>query len=188
MYNVSKLITVFFILAISACSDEAPVNLLNSSQVEFCKVISHFRDAYASEEKKDFYIDQEITLQNIYDQRIEYLKSVLKGGAVENWEGTISNIVVLKGKGAFLEVELSCEAYLEPQDGLIIGIDTLLYQDLRRYSENSKIMFSGHFITPLNQESLGKYPHQNYYGEKSFSKTGSMREPEFLFKFTAFHD
>lgn len=192
MYNLLKLFAIFPLLLLSACSNESSKTVSgskeNTTQVEFCKVVSDYRDAYFSEKKKNFYIDQKAELENIYAKRKESLKSVLKDGNVENWEGTISDILVSEHKGAFLEVKLSCGASLEAQDNLIIGIDSPLYQDLRHYSENSKIKFSGHFLVPPTKESEGKYPYESYYGEKSFTRDGSMEEPEFLFKFTAFHD
>lgn len=178
-------------VVISACSDDsttsAPVAKQYSQQDEFCKVVSDYRDLYLSEKKKDFYIDQKAALEAIFLERTQKFKSILNSGAVQNWNGTINKILVSEGKGAFLEVKLSCGAYLEPQDNLIISMESALYQKLRKYSENSKIVFSGNFIIPPNADAQGKYPHEIYYGEKSFTAEGSIKEPEFLFKFTDFH-
>ena len=191
MYKLKILFLSLLVVVISACSDESATSAQlvkqYSQQDEFCKVISEYRDSYLSEKKKDFYIDQKAKLKAIFFERTEKLKSVLNNGAVQNWNGTISNILVSEGKGAFLEVELSCGAHLEPQDNLIIGIESALYQKLRSYSENSKIAFSGNFLLPVNEDAQGKYPHEIYYGEKSFTTEGSVKEPEFLFKFTDFH-
>ena len=177
-----------------ACGDEDKSSAnyehekASSKQELFCNVISNSRDTYLEEKEKDFYIDQEAKIQRIYDQRTLKLKELLSDGSVSNWNGEIKDILVSKGKGAFLEVGIGCDTTLEPNDSLIISIDSELYQKLRNYSENSKMKFSGTFITPKAADKNGEYPHKPFYGEKSFGQNGSMREPEFLFRFSEFHN
>ena len=188
-----KIFLIFPLLfLLSACSNNNSNTKIkskeNMTQVEFCKIISDYRNAYFSEKINDFYIDQKTELEKIYSKREESLKSVLKNGYVENWEATISEILVSENRGAFLEVKLSCGASIEEKDNLNIAIDSPIYQSLRYYSENSKIKFSGHFLVPTDKSIEGKYPYETYYGEKSFTREGSIKEPEFLFKFTSFHN
>jgi len=189
MHKLNIVLVSFLAIVISACSDGSSNSEAKaySQQDKFCDVISNYRSLYFSEKKKAFYIDQNASLEIIVTERTEKLKSILGNGTVENWNGTISKISISKDKGAFLDVKLSCGAFLEPQDSLIIRIESELYQKLRKYSENSKIVFTGNFITPPSEDAQGKYPHEIYYGEKSFTTEGSIKEPEFIFQFTDFH-
>ena len=190
LYSIQTIIILSIALIISACSEptgSVQNSQLAQSQVSFCKTISTYKNMYISEKDKDFYIDQKEKIKNIYNNRTEKLKAILGNGKVDHWQGIIKNILVSEGKGAYLEVQLSCDTSLEAQDSLIIDINSPLYQELRSYSENSNIIFSGNFLLPPDGSSANKYPHQAYYGEKSFSENGSMKEPEFLFMFTQFH-
>lgn len=189
MYETTRIaILALIMLTAFGCSqsesDSQKKEQIATNQEAFCEVISSYKEKYLTEKKKNFYIDQESTLENIYTQRTETLKKILKDGVVKNWNGKISDIVLSKDKGAFLEVSLSCGVTLEPQDSLLIPIDSKLYQDLRKFSEKSKITFSGNFLTPPDTESQGKYPYEIFYGEKSFTKEGCIEAPEFLFRFT----
>lgn len=73
-------------------------------------------------------IDQKAILEDIVTERTEKLKATLNNGTVQDWNGTISNILISEGKGAFLEVELPCGAFLEPQDNLIKRARLLVHQ------------------------------------------------------------
>ena len=191
IYRLNIVFISFLAIAISACSDGSsnlsPTVKALSQQDKFCDVVSDYRSLYFSEKEKAFYIDQKTTLEVIVTERTEKLKSILGNGTVQNWNGTISKILVSEGKGAFLDVKLPCGTFLEPQDSLIIHIESELYQKLRKYSENSQIVFSGNFIIPPSDDAQGKYPHEIFYGEKSLTTEGSIKEPEFLFQFTDFH-
>jgi hypothetical protein len=190
LHFTQKILILSIAVFISACSEPTSSiqnSQLSQSQVSFCKTISTYKNMYISEKDKDFYIDQKEKIKHIYNSRTEKLKTILGNGKVDHWQGIIKDIIVSEGKGAYLEVQLSCDTSLEAQDSLIIAINSPLYQELRNYSENSNIIFSGTFLLPPDDSSTNKYPHEAYYGEKSFTENGSMKEPEFLFMFTQFH-
>ena len=135
---------------------------------------------YNHELKKELYIDKERTLNNIFAERTSELKKVLGNGNIENWHGRIKYIKI-KEEGVELHVSLSCNARLESRGDLIIKVATPLYEILRGYHENSEITFSGNFLICSNNAKCDF--HDMYYREKSFTQSGSMDEPEFLFQF-----
>ena len=144
---------------------------------------------YYEEAGKPNYIDKEENEKKIYLDRTEKLKQILGDGKVNQWKGVVDKIISLD-RGAYLDVRLPCNAYLRSNSSysnFIILKDTKLYQKLRRYSENSKIVFSGEFLLPPNKKAEKIMPHLIYYGETSFTNSGGMSEPEFIFKFTDFH-
>lgn len=168
------------LLVITACSDQK--SSLPQQQAKLCETVTRYRELYATEKQKEFYIDKDETLTRIFSERTSELRKVLGEGQVDGWHGTIKKILVSQGKGAFLEVTLPCKVLLKPQDSLIIKIDTPLYETLRQFHENSEIIFSGNFlVSPSN--AAAEYPYKTYYGETSFTESGSMDEPEFLFMF-----
>lgn len=187
-----KSLTILIVLAIlTGCSESNNSSESSkksiSKQEMFCAIITDSKKLYISEKEKYFYLDQESEIQKIYSQRTLQLKTLLGNGSVSGWNGKIGGMTVSKGKGVYLKINLSCKVTLEPNDSLIIPINSELYQKLRKFSKKSSITFSGNFIPPPNSDKDGKYPHEPFYGEMSFTKNGSMKEPEFLFKFTAFH-
>lgn len=164
---------------ISACAEKKPA--MPPQQIAFCDAVNKYRDAYAAEEKKDFYIDQEKKLANIFAERTAQLIQVLGDGNIVDWNGTIKQILP-SSDGAFLTVSLPCQAELKPQDDLIIKVNTPLYQSLRNFHEKSDIRFAGNFLVSPTK-APGAYPYKAYYGETSFTVGGSMGKPELLFSF-----
>jgi predicted small lipoprotein YifL len=178
--NLKKWFATAAILAlIAACGEKKPA--MPPQQIEFCNAVNKYRDAYAAEADKEFYIDKETKLASIFSERTTKLIRILGEGNIVDWSGTINKITPIKD-GAFLEVTLPCQVELKPQDNLIIKINTPLYESLRSFHEKSEIRFSGSLlVSPTKVPSA--FPYKAYYGETSFSESGSMREPELLFMF-----
>lgn len=174
-----------------SCSDDAGSYKsslsASQSQIEFCKVVRDYRDLYRETKNKKSYLDQKTDLTTIFNQRTNALKEVLNDGRIEKWQGKIGKLLSVEGKGAFLEINLPCNVVMASQDNLIIRLDSPLYQNLRGYSEDSNIVFSGNFLVPNDTKEQGKYPYEAYYGEESITENGSMSEPEFLFRYSDFH-
>ncbi|HSH97121.1 MAG TPA: hypothetical protein VK954_02415 [Methyloradius sp.] len=167
------------LILMSACAEQKPT--MPQQEITFCEIVNKYRDIYVSESNKDFYIDKEAKLASIFSDRTTQLIQVLGDGNIVGWQGYIKQILSSK-EGAFLEVTLPCKVELKPQDNLIIKINTPLYESLRNFHEKSEIHFSGNFlVSPTNVPS--EFPYKAYYGETSFTETGSMREPELLFMF-----
>jgi hypothetical protein len=174
------LILICVVSAFSACSTQNQASP-KSKQILFCETISKYREIYDNEGKKEFYIDKEKNLNNIFAERTSELKKVLGDGRIENWNGWIKYIQVEK-EGVRLDVELSCNTRLQTPSDLIIKIDTPLYEALRRFHERSPIVFSGNFIICSKNDGCGDF-HNMYYRERSITQSGSMDEPEFRFEF-----
>ncbi len=174
------------LLFIFGCSDNANITNLPQSQKQFCEVISKYRDLYQIIEDKDKYIDQENDLTAIFIKRKNALKKTLKNGQVEQWRGVIDDMTI-GGEGVYLKVKLPCSAHMATNDRLVISNNSLVYQSLRSYSEDSKITFSGTFLVPTGSETDKKYPYESYYSEDSFTVHGSMIDPGFHFRYTQFH-
>lgn len=175
-FNIVLWIIILFIVVISIMAklDVKYVKYVQS-QMDFCNVISTYRDIYEAEQRKDFYMDRKSNLTSIYNERTSKIKTVLGIGKVQHWKGVIKNITVFDGKGVSLSMKLSCNSTLETND--FITATSPLYQKLRKYSENAEITFSGIFV--INNVN---------YGEKSWTENGSMDEPEFHFTFSDFHE
>jgi hypothetical protein len=188
---MKMVITALLFLSFLSClgkrevsnSHESTVQVwLPQQQIEFCNLVTDYRNQYRAEFDKENYIDKRTNLRSIFSNRTSALQEVLGNGVVNGWKGKISEILVSEGKGVFLSVSLPCKAQLKPQDNLIIRIGTPLYESLRKYQEKQEVTFSGNFlISPT--DSVGDYPYKAYYGEQSFSESGSMDNPEFLFLF-----
>lgn len=176
---------LFFIFAIIIMAKDIELLPEEQSQIDFCNVITTYLHMYKAELDKDYYMDHNSNLKAIYDERTNQLKTVLKNGKITFWKGKITNITVFDDKEVKLSVQLSCNSSLK--SNMRISIKSPLYQKLRKYSENAKIIFSGNFLLPPNKEAY-KYPYKVYYGETSWTTNGSMYEPVFYFKFTQFHD
>jgi hypothetical protein len=181
------LLTLVYLVPSKKINNTKEQKITDNSQELFCKIINDSRKLYIHEKNNDFYIDKEKSLNDIFYNRTQSLKQLLGYGQVYNWNGKIKNILVSNGKGAFIEIELPCKVRLVTQDNLIIPIDSHLYEKLRKYSENSHIEFSGSFLTEPSSNKNNEYPYKSFYGETSFTKIGSMEEPEFLFKYFDFH-
>jgi len=156
-------------------------------QAAFCEAISRYDSMYSTESRKNFYIDQEAKVANIYAARIKKIKSILGNGEIKRWNGSIEKLGVLEDRGAYLTIKLPCSTPTTLEQASIVDINSPLYQDLRRYSVTSNITFSGRFIPPPNKAANKIRPHYAYYAEQSLTESGGVREPEFIFEFTAFH-
>jgi hypothetical protein len=178
--NLKNWIAITAMLAlISACAEKKPA--MPPQEVAFCNVVNKYRDAYAAEVHKEFYIDQDKNLASIFAERTAQLIQVLGDGNIVDWNGSI-NQILSSNDGAFLAVTLPCQVELKPQDDLIIKVITPLYESLRNFHEKSDIRFSGNFLVSPTK-APGAYPYKSYYGETSFTVGGSMGKPELLFMF-----
>ena len=185
MNNLFKILSIASTIMALGCSDNEEKNIDRSVQDKFCEVISNHREQYNNESDKDFYLDQKDEKSKIFQNRKQNLQNLLADGNVTNWVGVISSILP-SDEGAYLTVKLSCDVELRPNDSFLISKGSALYENLKGYSENSEITFSGKFQTPKSEDILDKYPYESFYSESSFSKSGSMEYPEFYFQFSDF--
>ena len=152
-------------------------------QLRFCLMINKYRKAYQKEKNEGNPLGKKDRLNNLFEKRNVELKKLLLSGAIEGWTGNIKKLYD-SSKGAFLVIELPCKTLFKATpDKLIISSDTQVYKALSQTKPKEKIKFSG-ILFPLGKFP-GGYPELNkvVYHEDSFTQSGSMDEPEFLFRF-----
>lgn len=180
-FLVGLSIIAFIIWLFITDKKESNSSALTQQQINFCEAINKSRATYKAEQEKEFYIDKDKKLTSIYHERTAQLVNILGDGKLDKWAGSIHKITVSEGRGAFLEIALSCGAYLSPTDAQIIPINSALFESLRRFPEKAEITFSGNlYVSPT--KSISDYPYKAYYGEQSFTESGSIGKPEFIFK------
>jgi len=111
------------------------------------------------------------------------LTNLLSSGAVQEWIGRVKKIYSTS-HGAYLIVELPCKTLFKATpDKLVIPPSTQVYKTLSKTKLNQKIRFSGTLFS--RGKFPGGYPEFNKvaFHEDSFTRNGSMDEPEFLFRF-----
>jgi len=152
-------------------------------QEKFCRIISKYRKAYENETRTGNPLGKKRRLMSIFEKRNIQLAHLLSSGAIQGWAGRITKLSDVSS-GAILVVELSCNALFKATPNpLIIPPDTEVYKALAQTKPNQQIRFSGTLFP--RGEFPGGYPefHAVAFHEDSFTQSGSMDEPEFLFRF-----
>jgi hypothetical protein len=153
------------------------------TQQKFCKIINQHRDTYREETNTGSPLGRKERLHAIFEKRNTALDNLLSTGAVQGWVGKIRKIYDVSS-GAGLIVELPCGTALKATPNkVIIPRGTNLYKLLFQVKLNQKITFSGTLFP--RGTFPGGYPefHAVAFHEDSFTQSGSMNKPEFLFRF-----
>lgn len=117
------------------------------------------------------------------NQRKIELEKILGGYTVESWVGTVIKIESNIGDKASLSIRISPEIELKTWNnsfsdlayGTLIPQESQVYKEIFNLKSGQRVIFSGEF-----------YPSENnYIREASLSTSGSMLNPEFIFKFTS---
>jgi hypothetical protein len=151
-----------------------------TQQEKFCEIIKYYKDQYSAVGSKDHYIDQERDLQAVLDERTELLKTVLGNGAVSRWNVSVESISADSDDRTVRVKFGTCGVILEPEHGTRISSGTTLYESLRRVHEKSNVELSGTFIQDDGSHQ-GQFTYRGHFAESSFTRAGSMRDPEYLF-------
>lgn len=115
--------------------------------------------------------------------RARALCAMLKTMAVRGWVGTIETLSSTSDGRGVLEVRLADHASLatwnngfsDQGDRTLIPAGSALFQQAVQLQRRQKVVFEGRFI-----------PHRDdCVREKSLTVDGGMRDPSFLFRFTA---
>ncbi len=150
------------------------VQFINAEQVQFINVVekysSGFRDA-----------KNELQQSSLRDQRRDEIEKSVRGRTASLWVGKITQLDTNTEGDAILSISISPNieirtfnnALSDYGSGTLISKGTDLYKRLFNLSAGQKVEFSGSFF----------YDEIDYIEETSLTIRGSMRSPEFLFRF-----
>lgn len=116
------------------------------------------------------------------DSRMADLAKIFSGYKIENWQGTVSEIKTNSEGNAILAVRISKGIEIKTWNNALSDIyqHTLIdkkskvYLTLMNMKEGDEIHFSGSFL-PSDKD---------HFEESSVTISGSMKHPEFLFRFS----
>ncbi|PQQ41458.1 zinc ribbon domain-containing protein [Photorhabdus luminescens] len=145
-----------------------------SDQTKFVQIVSSFVDKYASAKN-------ELQKSSLREQRRVALADAFTQNSVNSWIGTITELKTNNDGKAILSVKVSPNIELatwnnefsDIRSDTLIEKDSTVYDELFSLSVGQKIEFSGYFFS----SSI------DFFEEKSLTTDGSMKNPEFLFKF-----
>jgi hypothetical protein len=159
---------------VDAEKNESIDNLRPQEQILFINVVSEHARKFESAKN-------ELQQSSTRDQRKLSISKTLSNYSVTSWIGTINQLKTDSDGNAILSVKISSEVEVKTWNNALsdIGANTLiekgldLYASLFDLSLGQQIEFSGSF-----------FPSEvDHIKETSMTINGSMRNPEFLFKF-----
>jgi len=117
-----------------------------------------------------------LAFSELLDSRDSQLTEI---SVVENWSGTVRGIQRMQGKGG-VSIDIGGVTVLAGVH-LTYGLDTLVspsqsavYSELLSLRRSDRVQFSGRFVT-----------HNGSLVEMSYTGSGAISTPEFLFEFSA---
>jgi len=134
------------------------------------KYVSGFREA-----------KNELQQSALRDQRKKEMSKTIGGRVVSSWIGKINQLETNTEGKAILSIRISSDieiktwnnALSDINTNTLISKDSSLYNSLFELSRGQQVVFSGSFFSSQT----------DYIEETSMTIQGSMRNPEFLFKF-----
>lgn len=147
---------------------------LPESEASFVSIVSKYSQAFRDAKNQL----HESTLR---DERREALKQAFPSVKVDEWVGTIKNLETNSEGKAIVVIKIAPDIELrtwnnllsDMVDGTMIEKDSQMYQTLLTLPLKQKVVFSGSFIRS----------EVDHFEEQSITIDGSMKKPEFLFKF-----
>lgn len=145
-----------------------------SDQEQFINTIENYVNGFRAAKN-------ELQQSALRDQRRNELANLMRGRSVSSWVGTISQLETNTEGKAILSIRISPDVEIKTWNNALsdINSNTLiakgseLYSSLFNLSRGQKVQFSGSFFSS----------ETDYIEETSMTIQGSMRNPEFLFKF-----
>ncbi|MBT7558803.1 zinc ribbon domain-containing protein [Candidatus Woesearchaeota archaeon] len=134
------------------------------------KYVSGFREA-----------KNELQQSALRDQRKIEIAKIIGGRTVSSWVGKINKLETNTEGKAILSIQISPDIEIKTWNNALSDInantliskDSSLYSSLFELSRGQQVEFSGNFFSSTT----------DYIEETSMTIQGSMRSPEFLFKF-----
>jgi hypothetical protein len=145
-----------------------------SDQEQFINTIENYVNGFRTAKN-------ELQQSALRDQRKNELAKLMHGRSVSSWVGTISQLETNTEGKAILSIRVSPDIEIKTWNNALSDINsntlitkgTELYSSLFNLSRGQKVQFSGSFFSS----------ETDYIEETSMTIQGSMRNPEFLFKF-----
>jgi hypothetical protein len=162
------------IAKVSAKTNVQPEVAMPADEIQFIsaveKYVSSFREA-----------KNELQQSALRDQRKNEIAKTISGRAVSSWVGKINQLETNTEGKAILSIRISPDIEIKTWNNALsdINASTLinkgssLYSSLFELSRGQQVEFSGSFFSSQT----------DYVEETSMTIQGSMRNPEFLFKF-----
>jgi hypothetical protein len=157
-----------------------PLAQLPPEQAQFVSVIESFYQPYND-------APNELRRSTLRADRRNALEKALPSRAVQGWMGQIKEMTTTTEGKAHLAVRLGGSKSIVVQtwnntlsdvfDRTLIDHGSALYNSISRLSRGDVIRFGGNFFSGSNA--------LDFLEEKSMTESGSMTEPEFIFRFTS---
>lgn len=148
------------------------------SQIEFIDAVTKYAKAFRS-------MKNELQRSALRDKRKQHLSQILSSPSVHSWVGKINQLETNTEGKAILSVEISPDIDIKTSNNAIsdtlwtsttlIEKDTPVFNSLFNLSAGTTVEFSGNFYRS----------EEDFIRELSMTIVGSMRNPEFLFKFSS---
>jgi hypothetical protein len=143
-------------------------------QLRFVRAVSEYASGFVG-------VRNELQQSTMRDQRKIVVSNVLGGYSVKSWVGTINQLETNSEGKAILSVRVSPDIEIKTSNNALsdIASNTLIekgtpvHSSLFSLSKGQQVMFSGNFFSS----------DDDFIEETSMTIDGSMRNPEFLFKF-----
>lgn len=143
-------------------------------QIRFIKAVSEHATGFRG-------VKNELQQSAMRDQRRTAISAVLDGYSVSSWIGTINQLETNTEGNAILSVRISPDIEIKTWNNVLsdfasntlIVKDSSVYNNLFNLSKGQRVIFSGKFFPS----------ESDFIEETSMTIDGSMRTPEFLFKF-----
>jgi hypothetical protein len=174
-------VAILLLSLLAGCdhSDQTTPTPLTQQQ-RFCAAVDKFRSAYKATSDRAKYLDQEHDLANIFAARNASLQAILGDGQINGWAGKVDSLIA-SPRGAYLKVDLGCEALLVPTDSQVVLRGSAAFEQLRALHEGGSVTVTGHLVrgTAENVRFV-----RGGFEEGSITDGGSMRQPEMVFVVT----
>nr|VFJ66825.1 MAG: zinc-ribbon domain-containing protein [Candidatus Kentron sp. DK] len=162
------------IAKVSATGQKETKMAIPSDQVQFIDAVEKFSNDFRDAKN-------ELQQSALRDQRRSELSKLVRARTVSSWVGTISQLGTNTEGKAILSIQVSPDIEIKTWNNALsdINSNTLiaksseLYSSLFNLSRGQQVEFSGDFFSSKI----------DYIEETSMTIQGSMRNPEFLFKF-----
>jgi hypothetical protein len=154
-----------------------------ASQKTFITMVDSFKEPYDN-------ADTEIKKTNVRFGRKDALSNFFsQAGSLQfdGWAGQVQKIttesdgsayISIKLEGTNIEIKTWNNSLSDIMSHTMIQRNDPLYQSLMNLKEGDQVLVSGTFVASDNND------HPDYIVEQSLTEEGSMKEPEFLVKFS----
>lgn len=141
----------------------------------FCNIVDESRALYEKAGKAPP-LEKDEARRLAVENRASAMQREFADGLVENWEIELDEIFLADNdRNVRLEMKLPCDAVLKTSSDHAIQTNSPLYSALKALRRGDKITVSGQFVIDHKDD---------FFNEMSITQSGSMEEPEYLFRVT----